>query len=134
MKKYFYFLLSIFLFTQFAIAKDDCKQHIDNYYNNKYISENAASKAAELAIQRRCLHNTKNPIYSDISEYNKKLEYFYGVNSNYSIRKKLIDYSEEAEIYSDKENIKKESEYVDKFNEILIEHYDSVLAAVILKE
>ncbi len=134
MKKYIYLILSLLVFTQFAIAKDDCKQHIDNYYNNKYLSENAASRAAELAIQRRCLHNTKNPIYSDISEYNKKLEYFYGVNGNYSVSKKLIDYSEEAEVYSAKENIEKASEYVDKFNEILIEHYDSVLAAVILKE
>lgn len=133
MKKYFYFLLSLFIFTQNAAAKNDCDKHIENYFNKNYVYKGGASAAAELAVQRRCLH-ARNPIYSDAYEFEQKQKYFLSIDDSFLVRKNLIDYQETAEVFAENEDIEKSSKYTDKFNEILVKHYDKILAAKILKE
>ncbi len=132
MKKYICFLFCIFLF-QSAFAKTDCDKHINDYHNGNYRYDGGPSAVSMLAIQRRCLH-ARNQIYSDAHEFEQKQKYFLNIDDSFSVRKNLIDYQEEAEIASKNGNIQKSSEYIDKFNDILIKHYDKILAAKILTE
>ena len=132
MKKYIYFIFSLFLLVPVAIAKVDCDVQINNYFNKNYSYAGGASAAAELAIQRRCLH-ARNPIYSDAYEFEQKQKYLFGIDDNFLVRKKLIDYQEIAEVLAERGDIEKSSKYVDKFNDILVKRYDKILAAKILK-
>lgn len=118
---------------QGVFAKTDCDTHINNYFSKNYSYSGGPSAAAELAMQRRCLH-ARNPIYSDPYEYEQKHKYLLSIDSNFIVRKKLIDYQEAAEVLAENNDIDKSSKYVDKFNDILIQHYDKFLAAKILKD
>ena len=133
MGKYIYFLISVVLCMQYAFAKDDCTEHIRSYFNKNYYYAGGPKAANELTRQRRCLH-ARNPIYSDAHEFEQKQKYFLSIDDSFLVRKNLIDYQEAAEILADNDNIDESSKYVDKFNDILVQHYDKVLAAKILKE
>lgn len=132
MKKCIYIIISVFL-TQSALAGNDCDKHIQDYFNKNYSYRGGASAAAELAIQRRCLH-ARNPIYSDAYEFNKKIDHLFSIDDSFLVRKNLIDYQEIAEILAQRGDVIKSSEYIDKFNDILIKHYDKISAAKILLE
>ena len=133
MRKYILLLFSIVLFAPGAVAKTDCDLHINNYFKNNYFYTGGAEAAENLAVQRRCLH-ARNPIYSDIYEFKQKIKKLKSIDDNFLVLKNLIDYQEAAEVLADRGDINKSSEYIDKFNDILVKHYDKVLAAKILKE
>lgn len=132
MKKCIYIIISVFL-TQSALAGNDCDKHIQDYFNKNYSYRGGASAAAELAIQRRCLH-ARNPIYSDAYEFNKKIDHLFSIDDSFLVRKNLIDYQEAAEVLAKNNDIDKSSKYIDKFNDILIERFDKIPAAKILTE
>ncbi len=121
------------MFTQLSFAKNDCDKLIDEYFNKNYIYEGGVKGKMKLDSQRNCL-NMKNPIYSNAYDFEQKQNYILSIDDNFSVRKKLIDYQEAAKILSENGNTEKASQYIDKFNEILIQRFDKNLAAIILKE
>lgn len=133
MKKFVYFIFSVFFLAQGAAATSDCDRHINNYFNKNYSYSGGTSAAVELAAQRRCLH-ARNPIYSDAYEFEQKQRNLLSIDGDFIVRKNLIDYQEAAEILAQNNDVQRSSEYVDKFNTILIEHYDKISAAKILKD
>ena len=133
MKRFLYFLLSVLIFPQLSFAKGNCDTLIKEYFNKNYTYNGGVKGKMELDEQRNCL-NFKNPLYSNAYDFEKKQKYILSIDDNFLVRKNLIDYQEAAQILSENGNTKKASEYIDKFNEILIQRFYINLAAVILKQ
>ena len=121
------------MFAQISFAKENCETLIKEYFNKNYNYAGGAQGKMKLDAQRNCL-NMKNPLYSNAYDFEQKQNYLLSIDDNFSVRKNLIDYQEAAQIFAKQGNEDKSSRYIDKFNEILIQHFYKNLAAVILKD
>ncbi len=126
-------MLSVLIFPQLSFAKGNCDTLIKEYFNKNYTYNGGVKGKMKLDEQRNCL-NFKNPLYSNAYDFEKKQKYILSIDDNFLVRKNLIDYQEAAQILSENGNTKKASEYIDKFNEILIQRFYINLAAIILKQ
>ncbi len=134
MRKYIYLLFLIVSFAQIAAAQSDCDKHIDDYFNKNYYYAGGVEAKMQLARQRECIHSKDREIYSDFHEFERKMDRLLSIDDSFLVRKNLIDYQEISEVLAKNGNIKKSSEYVDKFNDILVKRYDKILSAKILLE
>lgn len=109
-----------------------CQEHIKNFVSPNFeYPQNPASRAITLGQQRECLHS-KNPLFSGIYEFNKKMDLLLPVSQDFTVRKNLIHWQESAEGWDAAGDGQKASQYIDKFNALLADNINKHKAAVLL--